>query len=80
MVKNDTNENKNHAVAIFGDYITLGQFLKFVHIIDEGGMAKNYLLTHKVLVNGENENRRGRKLRPGDNVTLEEGTYSIEQK
>ena len=63
-----------------GEYITLGQFLKFARIIDEGGMAKGYLASHKVLVNQETENRRGRKLRPGDVVVLDEGTYKIVSK
>lgn len=67
-------------VAISSEYITLGQFLKFVRIVDEGGMAKAYLKTHKVLVNGEMDNRRGRKLRPGDFITLDEGTYLIKNK
>ena len=75
-------DNKTAAqnVAISSEYITLGQFLKFVRIVDEGGMAKAYLKTHKVLINGEEDNRRGRKLRPGDTLTLEEGTYLIESK
>ena len=59
-------------IAYTGDYITLWQFLKFVHIIDEGGLAKWYLSTHVVTVNGVNENRRGRKLRSGDVVILED--------
>jgi ribosome-associated protein len=74
------SENEQHETAITGEYITLGQFLKFVRIIDEGGMAKSYLASRRVLVNQENENRRGRKLRPGDVIVLEEGTYKIVSK
>ena len=59
-------------VAYRGDYITLGQLLKFVHVIDEGGLAKWYLSTHKTIVNGVDENRRGRKLRVGDTVVLDD--------
>jgi ribosome-associated protein len=66
--------------AIEGEYITLGQFLKFVRIIDEGGMAKAYLASNEVLVNSEKENRRGRKLRPGDEILLKEGTFKIVSK
>jgi ribosome-associated protein len=66
--------------AIEGEYITLGQFLKFVRIIDEGGMAKVYLASNEVLVNSEKENRRGRKLRPGDVIALKEGTFKIVSK
>ncbi|AQP53889.1 RNA-binding protein [Vagococcus penaei] len=44
------------------DYITLGQLLKEVDVISSGGMAKWYLQEHAVYVDGELENRRGRKL------------------
>lgn len=64
-------------VAITGEYITLGQFLKFKRIVGQGGEEKFYLQTHKVLVNGESENRRGRKLRPGDRISLDEGEFEI---
>lgn len=59
-------------------FITLGQFLKSVAVISSGGMAKAYLETYPVFLNGEKENRRGKKLYPGDRVTLsEEVTYLI---
>jgi len=71
-VENLSNQTSSKEVAFQGDYITLGQFLKFVHIIDEGGLAKWYLSTHKTIVNGVDENRRGRKLRVGDTVVLDD--------
>jgi ribosome-associated protein len=71
------SENETKEIAIVGEYITLGQLLKFARIVEEGGMAKNYLASHDVLVNQEKENRRGRKLRPGDVVSLTEGTFKI---
>jgi ribosome-associated protein len=58
----------NQETAIEGEYITLGQLLKFVRIIDEGGMAKSYLASMRCWSTQEKENRRGRKLRPGDVV------------
>jgi ribosome-associated protein len=64
-------------VSIHSEYITLGQFLKFTNIINEGGEAKRYLASHEVLINGELDNRRGRKLRPGDKVVLPEGNFEI---
>lgn len=54
-----------------GEYIKLDQFLKMANVISTGGEAKIYLSTHSVLVNGEEENRRGRKLYPGDIVFVE---------
>ncbi len=53
------------------EYIKLDQFLKMANIISTGGEAKFYLMENDVLVNGMKENRRGRKLYPGDIVTVE---------
>ena len=72
--------NKAKQIAIRGEYITLGQFLKFVGIVSLGSDEKRYLASNAVLVNGENENRRGKKLRPGDSVSLSEGEYEIIEK
>ncbi len=47
--------------------------LKEVGVIDTGGMAKWYLSEYVVYVNEEEENRRGKKLVPGDFVTLTNG-------
>lgn len=44
------------------EYMTLGQMLKEVSVISSGGQAKWYLAEHTVFVDGEPENRRGRKL------------------
>lgn len=59
-------------VSISGDYITLGQLLKSLDIISSGGEAKIYLESYQVLVNGELEGRRGRKLYPQDVVELKQ--------
>ncbi len=67
-------------IAITTEFITLGQFLKLADIISQGGEAKAYLATHEVKVNGEPDNRRGRKLRDGDEVLLVEGLFRIVQK
>ena len=45
--------------------MTLGQLLKEANIIASGGQAKWYLAENAVYVNGELENRRGRKLYAG---------------
>lgn len=64
-------------IKISTDYITLGQFLKFASIIDQGGEAKGYLLTHDVLVDGVIESRRGRKLHGGETVEAEGRTFMV---
>lgn len=62
------------------EYITLGQFLKEVDVISSGGMAKWFLQEHVVFVDGELENRRGRKLYADMMVEIPDvGTYFIEQ-
>jgi ribosome-associated protein len=52
------------------EFITLGQLLKMTNAISSGGMAKWFLEDHIVHVNGEVEQRRGKKLRDGDTVTI----------
>jgi ribosome-associated protein len=48
--------------------ISLGRFLKLAGLVDTGGDAKMLVGTGTVMVNGEVETRRGRKLWPGDTV------------
>lgn len=57
-------------IRISTEFITLGQFLKMTDCIQTGGQAKFFLQDTEVWVNGEAENRRGRKLRPGDVVVV----------
>ena len=64
-------------VTITTEYITLGQFLKLARIIQNGGDAKIFLLTTAIYVNGELEQRRGRKLRPSDVVKVSGREYEI---
>lgn len=55
------------------EYITLGQLLKAANIVSGGGEAKAVLAEGGVMINGEEDNRRGRKLRGGDVVVLPSG-------
>lgn len=64
---------KVEQIVISTAYITLGQVLKEAGVIDTGGMAKWYLAEHIVHVNGEEENRRGKKLVPGDILMTPDG-------
>ena len=50
--------------------ITLGQALKAANVVGTGGEAKVLIQYGEVLVNGEVETRRGRKLQPGDVVEV----------
>ncbi|STC69352.1 RNA-binding S4 domain-containing protein [Corynebacterium pilosum] len=57
-------------VAINGDSIKLGQFLKLANLVDTGGHAKELIATGEVLVNGEEATQRGLTLHDGDQVTV----------
>lgn len=52
------------------DFITLGQLMKVVGEVNSGGEVKAYLSSESPLVNGEPDNRRGRKIRAGDVVVF----------
>lgn len=65
-------------IKIETEYITLGQFLKLAELIDSGGMAKWFLSEYKILINGEQDQRRGRKLRVDDKIEIENfGIFTI---
>ena len=53
------------------EYITLGQLLKIADIVSSGGEAKIALQELEITVNGEFENRRGKKLYSGDVIVID---------
>ena len=57
-------------VTLRGDYIKLDQALKHVLGVS-GGEAKEMILSGHVLVNGEVELQRGKKLREGDTAQVD---------
>ncbi|WP_335871927.1 S4 domain-containing protein YaaA [Bacillus sp. 2205SS5-2] len=65
-------------IQINTEYITLGQLLKMADLIQSGGMAKWFLSEYQVYVNGEQDQRRGRKLYPNDKIEIESvGLFDI---
>jgi ribosome-associated protein len=58
--------------------IKLAQFLKWQGITATGGQAKLIVQNGEVLVNGEIETRRGKKLVSGDRVTVAGQTYLVQ--
>lgn len=68
---------KTVEIKISSEFITLGQFIKYVDIIHSGGEAKSYLKTANVVINGEHDNRRGRKLRVNDVIEIENKVFKI---
>ena len=64
-------------IEIYTEYIILGQLLKIANIISSGGEAKFFLSENFAIVNGEEENRRGRKLYKGYKVIIKGKEYII---
>lgn len=62
---------------LFDDYITLQALLKETGIIQSGGAIKTFLSEYPVLFNGDPENRRGKKLRVNDRISLPEQEIEI---
>ncbi len=58
-------------ITIQTEYIALGQFLKLADCISTGGQAKAFLAEAKIVINGEQDQRRGRKLYAGDKIEVE---------
>jgi ribosome-associated protein len=64
-------------VPIREEFIRLGQFLKLADLVEFGSDAKELIAEGEVLVNGEPELRRGRKLRIGDLVEFDGRTARV---
>ncbi|WP_144061409.1 S4 domain-containing protein YaaA [Bacillus sp. 1NLA3E] len=65
-------------IKIDTEYITLGQFLKLAEVIQSGGMAKWFLSEYEVFINGDQDQRRGRKLYAGDKIKIPNiGTFIV---
>jgi ribosome-associated protein len=66
-------------IQIQAPFITLGQLLKLTDCIDSGGQAKMFLMQTQVKINGESDQRRGRKCYPSDEIMVEGfGLFVIE--
>ena len=64
-------------VVLRDEFIKLGQALKAAGLAQTGSMAKDVIQNGEVLVNGEVEKRRGRKLYNGDEVVFAGETVTI---
>lgn len=63
---------EEHVVIIRTPFIKLDQFLKFCGAVETGGIAKEIITEGIVFVNGEVCTMRGKKLRDGDVVEVED--------
>lgn len=58
-------------ITIKDEFIKLGQALKLAGLVGSGVDAKFIVQDGQVMVNGETDTRRGRKLYPGDTFEFE---------
>jgi S4 domain protein YaaA len=64
-------------VKIHTPFIQLGQLLKMLGLIETGGQVKAFINQNPIQVNQLPEQRRGRKLYPGDVVHLPKTQVTI---
>lgn len=69
---------KTYTTQIHTEFIRLQDLLKFEGLCETGGVAKARIQDGEVKVNGETCTMRGKKLRSGDSVTLDDTTVTIE--
>ncbi len=64
-------------ITITTEFIKLQDLLKFACLTSTGGEAKQLILDGQVAVNGEVCTMRGKKIRPGDVVGFNGGSYTV---
>ena len=64
-------------INISGDYIRLGSFLKLVGEAETGGQAKELINEGNVEVDGEVCLMRGKKLKDGSRVKINNEEYEV---
>lgn len=57
-------------IKLRDEFIKLGQALKAANLVEDGVEAKYFIQDGEVLVNGEVDTRRGRKLYDGDVISF----------
>ena len=76
-----SNKNKDtitmETIIITTEFIKLQDLLKFGNLVSTGGEAKQLILDEQVTVNGEICTMRGKKIRPGDIVEFDGGSYTV---
>ncbi|MBE5957618.1 MAG: RNA-binding S4 domain-containing protein [Lachnospiraceae bacterium] len=65
-------------IKIKDDYIKLGQAMKLAGLVSSGIEAKIVIQDGQVLVNGEVDTRRGKKLVPGDTFEFNGTEVTVE--
>ena len=67
----------NVTVTIHTEFIRLDALMKLSGCADTGGQAKAGIQEGEVLVNGQVCTQRGKKIRPGDVVTVADADITV---
>jgi len=70
-------ESTQSEIVIHTPYIQLGQLMKKAGLIETGGQIKSFLSQNPIQVNQQPEQRRGRKLYPGDQILVQKHLITI---
>ncbi len=63
---------KTVEIKIHTDFIKLDSLLKYAGVVETGGIAKEIIAEERIKVGGEVCTMRGKKIRPGDKVQIDE--------
>ena len=63
---------KTVEIKIKTEFIKLDSLLKFAGVVETGGIAKEIIAEERIKVGGEVCTLRGKKIRPGDRVQIDE--------
>lgn len=63
---------KQEKISLHTEFIKLDSLLKFAGLVETGGIGKEIIAEGRIKVNGELCTMRGKKIRPGDKVQIEE--------
>ena len=70
---------EKQVIFIDTEFIKLQDLLKFAGLVETGGQAKIFIQDGYVAVNGKICTMRGKKIRNGDIVTLDDDTLEVRQ-
>lgn len=70
---------EKQVIFIDTEFIKLQDLLKFAGLVETGGQAKILIQDGYVTVNGKICTMRGKKIRNGDIVTLDDDTLEVRQ-